>query len=62
MCELHASCPNCNQPDLDADEERCITLDGLTIRAYQCHVCGARIGVSVDTKARPLAVDAIQVS
>lgn len=47
MCEVGAACPNCGQPELDADERSCITLDDNSYREYLCRRCGASIQVNV---------------
>lgn len=47
MCEIGAACPNCHQPDLDADERSCRTFADMSERYYLCHVCGAHIAVSI---------------
>ena len=54
MCEVHARCPNCGQPNLDDDERGCftVTLDGQWLhehRVYDCHQCGAHVRVTVPT-------------
>ena len=47
MCEAHAICPNCGQPDLDEDEKRCLTWNGIATREYRCHSCDAQVTVTV---------------
>jgi DNA-directed RNA polymerase subunit RPC12/RpoP len=50
MCEVHAHCPNCGQPNLDADEAGCrLTSDVVNgqrfWREYRCSRCDARVTV-----------------
>jgi DNA-directed RNA polymerase subunit RPC12/RpoP len=47
MCEVGARCPNCGQPELDADEVHCCTINGRAQRIYICHDCEAEVVVSV---------------
>lgn len=57
MCEVKAHCPNCGQPDLDADETRCTAVDSVAFHAtifreYHCHQCRAVILVQVPAADR----------
>lgn len=47
MCEVGAACPNCGQPDLDADELSCIAVDTWLTRVYRCRQCAAQVVVRV---------------